>query len=136
MALALSRVEAAKGVSLADKDAQSPPPDKTDITRQLERMLASSDFKASSQQIALFEFLVNRTIEGKQDNITEINVAAQVFSRGSDFDPHIDPIVSIQADLLRRKLTQYYSSTGQNDPIHISIPPNTYVPVFAKRNQP
>ncbi|MDJ0831867.1 MAG: hypothetical protein QNI92_18580 [Desulfobacterales bacterium] len=120
---------------MTDRDTPSSLHIKTDITRQLERMQASSEFRVSPQQSALFIFLVNQTLKGNQDNLTESCVATQVFSRRSDFDPHIDPIVSIQADLLRYKLAQYYATAGQNDPIHIDIPPGTYIPVFVKRNQ-
>ena len=116
-----------------DQDPQSPPPAKDDITRQLEHMLASPDFHATPQQTALLKYVVNQTLAGKASVIKDDTVAAEVFGRGPDFDRRIDPIVSIQADLLRRALARYYKTAGKNDPIRIDIPPRTYVPMFKKR---
>jgi hypothetical protein len=108
------------------------------ISHQLELILASPDFNATPQQIAFLNFVVNQTLAGKGREIKDYTVAAEVFGRGPDFDQRIDPIVSIQADILRRALARYYQITGKNDPIRIDIPKGTYVPVFKKRklNEP
>lgn len=115
------------------QDPQSPDLAKNDIARQLEHMLASPDFHAAPQQNALINYLVNQTLAGKAFEIKEETIATEVFCRGPDFDPIIDPIVSIQADILRRVLARYYETAGKNDPIRIEIPPNIYVPVFRKK---
>lgn len=109
------------------------PPAKDDITRQLEHMLASPDFHATPQQTALLKYVVNQTLAGKAREIKDATVAAAVFGREADFDRSIDPIVSIQADILRRVLARYYQRAGKKDSIRIDIPPGTYVPVFKKR---
>ena len=103
------------------------------IFHQIELILESPDFNATPQQIAFLKFVVNQTLAGKGREINDFIVAAEVFGRGPDFDQLIDPIVSIQADILRRALTRYYQKTGKNDPIRIGIPNGTYVPVFKKR---
>jgi TolB-like protein len=59
-----------------------------------------------------------------------------VFDRGQSFDPQTDPIVRIEAGHLRRALEHYYLTSGQADPILITIPKGGYVPVFALRLQP
>ena len=41
------------------QDTQSSPLTKDDITHQLERMLASPDFNAAPQQVALLEYVAN-----------------------------------------------------------------------------
>jgi adenylate cyclase len=105
---------------------------KDEISHQLERMLASSDFHATPQQKALLKYVVNRTLEGKADSIKGYTVATEVFGRRSDFDQSVDPIVSIQASRLRLALERYYKAAGKNDPIRIDIPKGGYVPVFEK----
>ena len=115
------------------QEPQSPTPDREDIARQLEHMLASPNFHATPQQNALLNYLVNQALAGKAPDIKEETVAAEVFGRGPDFNPGVDPIVSIQADILRRVLARYYQTVGKNDPIRIDIPPGTYVPVFKKQ---
>jgi adenylate cyclase len=107
---------------------------KKSISNQLELILASPDLNATQQQIAFLKFVVNQTLAGKGREINDHTVATEVFGRGPNFNAIIDPIVSIQACILRRKLTRYYQNTGKNHPILIDIPNGTYVPVFNKQN--
>ncbi|MGX5803947.1 hypothetical protein ACWGS9_22245, partial [Bradyrhizobium sp. Arg314] len=44
-----------------------------------------------------------------------------------------DPIVRIEAGHLRRALERYYLTSGQGDPVLITIPKGGYVPSFARR---
>ena len=60
-------------------------------------------------------------------------MATQVFGRKEDFDQATDPIVSIQANKLRRALERYYLVAGKQDPVRIDIPKGTYVPTFFKQ---
>ena len=100
------------------------------ILRQLERILNSPHFPASPQQIAFFKYIVKQALAGKACDINGDTVAKKVFGRGQDFDQSMDPVVSIQASLLRRALERYYLTGGKHDPIRISIPEGTYVPAF------
>ncbi len=109
---------------------KSPPPSDEEISRQLERVLSSPDFKASPRQIAFLKFVVNKTLAGSAGEIKDYTVATEVFGRGAAFDQSVDPVVSIQASLLRRALERYYLTGGKHDPIRINIPEGTYVPVF------
>ncbi len=118
-----------------DQRRKSALPDAGTVTRQLELMLTSSDFKATPQQIALLKYVVGQTLAGKADLIKGYTVATEVFGRGSDFDQNIDPIVSIQASRLRRALARYYQGAGKHDPLRIEIPKGSYVPVFEARLQ-
>ena len=111
----------------------TPPPSKDDIYRQLERVLGSPDFKASSQQIAFLKFIVDQTLDSNAGLINDQTIATQVFGRGPEFDLSVDPVVGIQASLLRRALERYYSTGGKNDPIRINIPNGTYVPMFHRQ---
>ena len=49
------------------------------------------------------------------------------------FDQATDPIVSIQANKLRRALEHYYLTAGNKDPVRIEIPKGSYVPNFIER---
>ena len=106
------------------------------VTHQVESILKSQDFNATPEHNAFLKFVVNQALTGKGREINDYTVATEVFGRGPDFNMIIDPIVSIQADILRRKLARYYQNTGINDPILIDIPNGTYVPVFKKRKMP
>jgi len=104
-----------------------------EIELQLGRILDSDEFKASGQQRAMLEFVVIETLAGRASEIKGYTVATQVFGRHEDFDQATDPIVSIQANKLRRALERYYLIAGQEDPVRISIPKGTYVPTFHRK---
>ena len=110
-----------------------PPPSNQKISRQLERMLSSPDFNATEQQTALLNFVVNRALSGKEHMITDYTAATEVFDRGPEFDQRRDPVVSIQASLLRRALKRYYLTAGKRDSVRIDIPRDSRVPVFENR---
>ncbi|BHH84687.1 hypothetical protein [Desulforhopalus sp. 52FAK] len=104
------------------------------IRNQLQRILASSEFTATESQRKFLDFVVLQTLAGYSSEIKGFTVATCVFGRGDDFDQANDPIVSIQANKLRRALERYYLVAGQNDSVHIDIPKGTYVPVFTEHS--
>ena len=113
---------------------------KTDLTMsadqiwgQLRRILASPEFGATEVQRAFLEFVVEKVLAGESEDIKGYTVATQVFGRQQDFDQATDPIVSIQANKLRRALEHYYLTAGKQDLIRIEIPKGSYVPSFSER---
>ena len=75
--------------------------------------------------------MVEQTIVGRSEKIKAYTIATEVFGRGKDFDPQLDSIVRIEAGRLRRSLEHFYLTEGINDPVRISIPKGSYVPVFS-----
>jgi adenylate cyclase len=100
------------------------------VQQQVNRILTSSEFKATDVQKSFLTFVVETVLAGRSHEIKGYTVATQVFGRGEDFNQATDPIVSIQANKLRRALERYYLVAGQNDPVRIDIPKGTYVPLF------
>ena len=109
------------------------PPSNEKIIRQLERILNSPHFHASAQQIAFLKYVVKKNLAGKALEINDDTVATEVFNRDPGFDQSMDPVVSIQASLLRRALERYYLTGGKHDPIRIDLPQGACVPVFENR---
>lgn len=105
------------------------------IRQQLSRVLNSPEFKATDAQKSFLKFIVETVLSGRSHEIKGYTVATQVFGRGEDFNQATDPIVSIQANKLRRALERYYLVAGQNDPLLIDIPMGTYVPTFQQQNR-
>lgn len=103
------------------------------ICEQLDRILASPDFLGTRFQREFLQFVVSETLAGRADKIKGYTVATRVFGRKPDFDAKSDPIVSIQANALRRALERYYLLEGKADPVVIVIPKGTYVPTFRER---
>lgn len=105
-------------------------PEAGDVLAGLERILASGDFDASPRSRAFVRFIVEETLAGRQEGLTQDAIATRVFGRREDFDPTVDPIVRIQAGRLRRSLERYYLLSGAPDPVRIQLPRGTYVPVL------
>jgi len=112
---------------------QDPAPTAEKIQQQLQRILTSPEFQATDRQREFLQFVVTETIAGRDQEIKGYTVATQVFGRKEDFDQAIDPIVSIQANKLRRSLERYYLIAGTQDPVRIDIPKGTYVPTFCEQ---
>lgn len=112
---------------------RDPPLSPENIQRQLRRILASIEFQATGQQRKFLRFVVSETLAGNAHEIKGYTVATRVFGRKADFDQATDPIVSIQANKLRRALERYYLVAGKQDQIRIDLPKGTYVPTFQMR---
>ncbi|UCD58120.1 MAG: hypothetical protein JSV16_03120, partial [Candidatus Hydrogenedentota bacterium] len=85
------------------------------IQKQLERILDSPEFQATDRQREFLQFVVTETLAGRAQGIKGYTVATRVFGRRADFDQATDPIVSIQANGLRRALERYYLVAGERD---------------------
>jgi TolB-like protein len=125
-----------KRKSLQFDGASEIPFSPTEIQQQLKRVLDSPDFDATRQQRAFLNFVVSETLSGNSHDIKGFTVATKVFGRDENFDQAIDPIVSIQANKLRRSLERYYLLSGKDDVVCINIPRGTYVPVFSQLMRP
>jgi len=110
------------------KDPSPLTPD--DIQIQLNRIFTSSQFRSSEKQRHFLNYVIDETLEGREDQIKGYTVAVAVYGRKADFDPQVDPIVRVEAGRLRRALEHYYLTDGIEDPIRIEIPKGGYVPQF------
>jgi tetratricopeptide (TPR) repeat protein len=100
------------------------------VNAALGRILATPAFVRSPRLAQFLRFAVEQRMSGRSDAPKEIEVGIQVFERGGDFDPRIDPVVRVQARLLRFKLHEYYETVGKTDPIRIDLPKGSYLPCF------
>ena len=103
------------------------------IKSQMRKILSSNEFDATEQQRNFFRFVVTEALAGRQNTIKGYTIATQVFGRAQDFNASADPIVSVQANKLRRSLERYYLLTGYRDPVRIDIPKGVYVPTFTEQ---
>jgi hypothetical protein len=72
----------------------------------------------------LFDFLIECSATGRAPKETE--VAIEVFGKDAGFDVAQDAMVRVYVHKLRRKLEEYYSAAGHNDPFHLTIPKGAY----------
>ena len=104
----------------------------TDAVReQLDRILASPQFKTSRRCSDFLRHVVEATAEGRADAIKERSLGVAVFDRKPDYDTNQDPIVRNTAGQVRKRLAQYYVSPGHESEVRIDLPPGSYVPEIA-----
>ncbi|HKE82432.1 MAG TPA: hypothetical protein VKB50_01690 [Vicinamibacterales bacterium] len=99
-----------------------------DIRAELDRILASEVFSRSQHLRRFLSFIVEQRLAGEEHSLKEAVLAHELYGKGTDFDGGTDPVVRVDARRLRDKLREYYE--GRSDPVVISLPKGTYVPVF------
>jgi len=102
-----------------------------EIERQLIRMAESREFRKCLQLLRFLRFVVNEALTG--GGAKERVIGMEVFRRPPDYDAGADPVVRVEARRLRRKLAEYYSGQGREDPLEIRLPKGGYVPIFEQR---
>jgi serine/threonine-protein kinase len=93
--------------------------------------LSNRQFSESERLSEMLRFMVEETLAGRPTK--EHVIALEIFGRGDEFDPKLDPIVRVQAGRLRARLAQYYAADGRNDPVRIEFNQRGYQPIFRLR---
>lgn len=110
-------------------------PSAPEVRAEVDRILASADFKASKRRRDLLRHCVEAGVAGRTNQLKGYVIATELFGRGADFDPLTDPIVRIEIGRLRRDLEHYYLASGADDPLLISIPKGGNTPSFEVRER-
>jgi len=106
---------------------------KQEIKEYLGRLLATQQFAAAGRRGQLLGYLVNHTLAGDADKISEYAIGLDVFQRPTSFDPRIESLVRTEVSRLRRRLKEYYADEGARDPIVFDLPQRSYVVDFEFR---
>lgn len=107
------------------------PVDPVAIRAELARVLASAGFAHNERLSRFLRFVVERHLEGRDDEIKESVIGVEVFNRRGDFDPRQDSVVRTEAARLRSRLGEYYAGLGRNSTLRIEVPKGGYTPVFS-----
>jgi Tol biopolymer transport system component len=102
--------------------------------KQLDRVLASDVFSGPGRLGRFLKFVVEETASGRSGQIKEYVIGLEVYEKPESWDPKIDSTVRTEAAKLRSRLSAYYETDGLKDPIVITVPKGTYVPMFVTRN--
>jgi hypothetical protein len=108
-----------------------------DIIRDQARKIAASGVLGRARSYArLLNYLVGCSERGHTPK--EIEIAAEVFDKGNDFDPSQDSMVRVYAHNLRQKIKQFYDGEGRAEALQIAIPKGEYrvVAVTAEAETP
>ena len=100
------------------------------VRAALDRVLAAPEFVNATRLSRFLRFAVEKALAGGGAELKEYLLGVEVFDRGQDFDPRLDPIVRVEAGRLRGKLQEYYEGGGQGDPVRIVFRKGSYAPTF------
>jgi hypothetical protein len=96
----------------------------------LQRILVSRTFSKAFRLCSLLQYIVENSLTGELENLTEQQIGIQVFNRSPGYNSGEDNIVRGTARHLRHRLEQYYIDEGKTERLHISVPKGGYVAHF------
>src|ERR1700733_4982226 len=101
-----------------------------------QRVVESSAFAKSERLSSFLICICDLSLSGRAGEINEQKIGTTVFGRPRDYDSTIDGIVRPQASRLRQRLDIYFNGEGSEEPIRITLPRGSYVPVFEPHAPP
>jgi len=101
----------------------------------VQRVAASSRFNKAPLLSRFLVHVCDRTLKGRQSEITEHQLGVQVFGRPISYSPSEDNIVRNYARQLRKRLAEHFATEGRTEPFRIEIPVGGYVPVFVPQRE-
>jgi len=104
--------------------------DRKACLEQVDRLMNSHVLHGSESLCKMLQYLAHHALDHPGVSIKEYQIATEVFGRHTDFDPHVDATIRVQAGRLRTKLTEYYSTLGSEDPIVVELPKGTHALSF------
>ena len=99
----------------------------------VERVVASPSFAKSPRLCEFLRYVCRLASEGRLDEINEQSIGTFVFGRRQDYDPTVDSIVRSHASRLRQRLEQYFAQEGAAEPLVLTMPRGSYIPIFERR---
>lgn len=109
------------------------PPDA--IREELNRVLASHEFRSSKRSQEFLRYVIEHTLNGQAEILKERTIGIEVFGRSTSYDPSEDATVRVKAGEVRKRLGLYYAGEGVHNALRIELPAGTYVPEF-RRSEP
>ena len=94
------------------------------ITEETRKIVESGVLGRSRTYARLLEYLAQCSTEGRQPR--EIEIAADVFGRGREYDPLQDSHVRVYVHNLRRKLDKYYAAESTGEGWRLTVPRGEY----------
>lgn len=102
-----------------------------ELQAELEKILASPEFRGSKRCRTFLRHVVEKTLAGQAGELKERTLAIELYGRPADADLEHDSAVRVCARHVRLRLERYYaSSAAAGSRWRIELPPGTYAPAF------
>ena len=95
-----------------------------------QRVVASPRFSRSAFLTQFLLYICERKLHSREHEITEHQIGVNALGRASAYNPGEDNIVRNYARILRRRLQEHFDAEGRDEPLRITVPTGSYVPVF------
>ncbi len=84
-------------------------PDTEEVRAELDRVLASHEFRTSKRSEELPRYVVENALAGRLELLRERTIGIEVFGRAAAYDPSEDATVRVKASEVRKRLGLYYA---------------------------
>jgi hypothetical protein len=101
-----------------------------------QRIVDSAQFSKSPRLSSFLLYIVSKSLEGRENEVTEQQIGVHVFGRPLGYRTVDDNIVRSYARQLRKRLAEYFASDGIDDAMRIEIPLGGYLPAFTTPGLP
>jgi len=108
--------------------------EKETYLEQIDKLVKSHVLHGSESLCKMLQYLAHHALNHPGVSVKEYQIATEVFGRPTDFDPHLDATVRVQAGRLRAKLAEYYGGVGHDDPVVVELPKGSYAVSFHPRS--
>jgi tetratricopeptide (TPR) repeat protein len=115
--------------------ARTPDIPATEIRSQLEKISTGPELENSPRLVELLNYIGAESLAGRADRIKGFSIGQAIYAADLNFDPESNSIVRVEMGRLRRRLAEYYLSSGRTDPIVVDIPKGSYAPQFTLNPQ-
>jgi hypothetical protein len=100
------------------------------IRNHVKQIAASDEFRNSGRSREFLIVIVEKALAGRFDELKERVLGVELFDRATAYDTAEDAIVRVTACDVRRRLNRYYSASGKDAELRVSIPAGSYIPEF------
>src|SRR5580693_922420 len=94
----------------------------------LRSIIGSTAFKGSRRSQEFLQFVVERALGRRFDDLKERILGVELFGRDPSYDTGDDAIVRVTACDVRKRLHQFYAELGREPDFRIEIPTGSYIP--------
>lgn len=101
------------------------------VRAHVARITASELFAGAERLCRFLRFTVESTLNGRASDVKEYTLGREVFDRGDDYDPRLDPIVRVEARRLRSRLAEYYGGPGRDESLRVEYRKGSYLPIVS-----
>jgi hypothetical protein len=103
-------------------------PQAASLRAHLRSIIESPAFKGSRRSQEFLQFIVERALDGRFEDLKERMLGIELFGRSPSYDTGDDAIVRVTACDVRKRLNQFYTDFGRRSEFRIELPPGAYIP--------